>query len=81
MTKEVFQKFYNMFTKLVKQEVNNEYVMNASAHIIDYCGGYELVIRPDCLMWGDEFVMIQALCNRFALSFEIRIYCGELIVR
>lgn len=81
MTKKEFQKFYLLFTKLVKQEVNNEYAMNASAHLIDYCGGYELELHPNCLMWGAEFVMIQALCDKFALAFEVHLRSGALIIR
>lgn len=48
MTKEVFQKFYNLFTNLVKQEV---------------------------------FAMINALCDRFGLAFEVRLYAGRLTIR
>lgn len=81
MTKAEFQKFYLLFTKLVKQEVNNEYVMNASAHLVDYCGGYELELHPNCLMWGDEMALINSLCRRFALAFEIHLYDGALIIR
>lgn len=81
MTKNQFQKFYLLFTKLVKQDVSGEYCMNASAHLIDHCGGYELELHPDCLMWGPEFCLIESLCYRFRLSFEIRMYNGSLIIR
>lgn len=81
MTKKEFQKFYLLFTELVKQEVNDEYVMNASAHLVDYCGGCELELHPTCLMWGDEMTLINSLCRRFAFSFEIRLYEGTLIIR
>ena len=81
MTKTEFQKFYHLFTVLVKQTVNEEYVMNASAHLIDYCGGYELELHPECLMWGDEMSLINSLCRRFALSFEIHLSEGALIIR
>ena len=81
MTKNEFQKFYLLFTKLVKQDVNGEYCMNASAHLVDYCGGYELELHPNCLMWGREFALIESLCNRFAISFEVRMSKGALIIR
>ena len=81
MTKKEFQKFYLLFTKLVKQEVNNEYCMGASAHMIDYCGGYELELHPECLMWGYEFVLLEGLCHRFALSLEVHFWSGALIIR
>ena len=81
MTKEMFSKFYSLFTSLIKQEVGGEYVMNASAHLIDYCGGYELEVHPACLMWGDEFVLLQALCTRFALACEVHFWSGSIIIR
>lgn len=80
MTKEMFCKFYRLFTSLVKQEVNDEYVMNASAHLVDYCGGYVLELHPSCLMWGKEFVLLEALCDRFALSMEITLYNGKISI-
>lgn len=81
MTRNEFQKFYLLFTQLVKQEVNGEYCMNASAHLIGHCGGYELELHPDCLMWGSEFVLLQGLCDRFRVSLEVHIYNGALIIR
>ena len=81
MTKEVFIKFYDIFTQVVKQEVCEEYCMNASAGIIDHCGGYTLELRPQCLMWGSEMSMIHSLCEHFYLSFEVHIYKGLLIIR
>lgn len=81
MTKEKFSKIYTLFTVLIKQEVNGEYVMGASAHLIGHCGGYELELHPDCLMWGDEFVALQAMCSRFGLACEVYIYEGKIIIR
>ena len=81
MTKQKFSKFYRLFTILVKQEVNNEYVMCASCHFIDHCGGYELQLRPECLMWGSEFALMQALCDRLSLSFEVHMSQGLLTIR
>ena len=81
MTKEVFIKFYDIFTQVVKQDVCGEYCMNASAGIIDRCGGYTLELRPHCLMWGSEISMIHSLCQYFCLSFEIHLHRGLLIIR
>ncbi len=81
MTKEVFIKFYDIFTQVVKQEVCGEYCMNASAGIIDHCGGYTLELHPDCLMWGSEMSMIHSLCQYFCLSFEVHLYEGMLTIR
>lgn len=81
MTKNEFIKFYDIFTQVVKQEVNEEYCMNASAGLIDGCGGYTLELRPDCLMWGDEFAMINSLCDCFCVAFEIHLNRGLLIIR
>lgn len=81
MTKKEFQKFYLLFTKLVKQEVCNEYCMNASAHLVDHCGGYELELHPDCLMWGSELALIESLAARFCHTFVCDFRKGQLIIR
>lgn len=81
MTKKEFQKFYLLFTKLVKQEVCDEYCMNASAHLVDHCGGYELELRPDRLMWGEELVLLQALANSYCHTFVCDFRKGLLTIR
>lgn len=81
MTKNDFIEFYDIFIKVVKQEVGGEYCMNASAGLVDYCGGYTLELRPDCLMWGSEIAMINSLCDRFGVAFEIHLNRGLLIIR
>ena len=81
MTKEVFVKFYKVFAQLIDQRVNDTYCMQASAHLIDHCGGYELELHPKCLLWGRELALINALCDKFALSFECRMYDGRLTIR
>lgn len=80
MTKELFSKIYDLFTSLIKQEVNGQYVMNASARLIDHCGGYVLELHPQCLLWGDELVLLVALCSRFAVNCEVRMYDGMILI-
>lgn len=80
MTKDVFSEFYDMFTKLVKQEVAGAYVMNASAGFVNYCGGYELVLRPSCIMWGPEIALLSALCEKYCLSCVINLQLGSINV-
>ena len=78
MTKEIFIQFYDLFTSLVKQEVNDEYCMNASCMMVDYCGGYSLELRPDRLMWGSELSLMYALAERFCLQMCVRFYDGVI---
>lgn len=80
MTKEKFSKVYDLFTTLVKQEVNEQYVMNASCRFIDYCGGYRLDIRPSCLMWGSELALLSALCDRLSISMEVYFDDGRISI-
>ena len=81
MTKEQFIKFYDIFTQVVKQEVNGSYCMNASAGFIDYSAGYTLELHPRCLMWGEEMAMIHSLSQYFCLTFEVYLHKGMLIIR
>lgn len=81
MTKEVFIEFYPLFEYCVKQIVSGHYVMGASAHFIDHCGGYELELHPSCLLWSSEFVMIHALCEKYSLACEVYLHEGSIIIR
>lgn len=78
MTKNEFIEFYDIFVKVVKQEVSGQYCMNACAELVDFCGGYSLVLRPDMLLWGAEVSMIHALCEKFCHTFEIDMQRGAL---
>lgn len=80
MTKNEFIEFYDVFTRLVKQEVNGQYCMNACADLVDYCGGYSLVLRPDMLLWGQEVSLINALCEKFCHTLEINMERGKLTI-
>lgn len=80
MTKEKFSKFYDLFTTLNYQEVNEQYVMNASCCFVDYCGGYRLDLRPSCLMWGRELALLSSLCDRFTVSMAVCFYDGRISI-
>lgn len=80
MTKEVFCEFYPIFQYCVKQEVNGQYVMNASTRLVNFCGGYVLELHPSCLMWGKEIALMEALCDKFCLSMEITLYDGRISI-
>lgn len=78
MTKLEFAQFYEIFEKVVKQDVGGVYCINASAEIVDYCGGCTLVLRPDCILWGAEVLMLHALCEKFCHSLEIDLQRGRI---
>ena len=76
MSKEMFVQYYDLFTSIIKQEVNDTYCMGASCGLIDYCGGYSLELRPDCLLWGSELAFMYSLAERLTLSMEVMLYDG-----
>lgn len=80
MTKLEFSQFYEIFVQVVKQDVGGVYCLNASAELVDYCGGCALVLRPECIMWGAEVSMIHALSEKFCHSFEIDLQRGRFII-
>lgn len=80
MTKEKFSKVYDLFTSLIKQEVNDQYVMGASCRFVNYCGGYSLVLRPSCLLWGKELALLSSLCDNLAISMEVYFDEGRIII-
>lgn len=78
MTKEVFCLLYDSFTSLIKQEVNGRYCWNASCAIGDDCTHYELVLHPDCMIWGSELSFLSALCERLVVSIAFFPWNGTI---
>lgn len=69
MSKNDFIKYWNAFESVIKQEVNGELCWNAYCEVVQDDISYELYLKPDCLVWGSEVAFLNALADRFYLSF------------
>lgn len=69
MTKSDFIKFWDSFESIIKQTVNDQLCWNASCEIAQEGEGYELYLKPDCVVWGNEIAFMSALADRLYVSF------------
>lgn len=81
MDKVVFQKVWNQAKPVVTKKVNGVWQMQASCELIDVCGGFQLVLKPDCLMWARELMFLSSVAMMFACSIEFRFYDGLIVIR
>lgn len=78
MTKETFCTLYDVFTTMIKQEVNDQYVWNASCEMPGESSGYGLILHPECMIWGSEIAFLSSLCERLCVSLAIYPWRSEI---
>lgn len=81
MTKREFNKVFSYVRLLVARNEEVFISMNPSAHLIDHCGGYELELHPQYLMWEREVALLAMIVERLSLSAEFMFHRGMIIIR
>lgn len=81
MTPNQFSKLFHFFKQMVCGPVSDVFTYQPSAHLIENCGGVELELHPQGLMWGDEIAALAIMAERMACSLELRFYDGSIIIR
>ena len=81
MTKSQFITLWARIEPVVTKPVNGQIAIDCDCEFISHCGGYQLNIRPECLLWPNELIFLlsscELLCCCAACSFDtgtIRIY-------
>lgn len=70
MNRQEFQTLWSELTPVLSLTVNDGVQLLASAHFIEHCGGLEMWLVPQCLMWGRELAFIDSVANIHCLSVE-----------
>ena len=81
MTKQQFNKMFCYVRLLVARSDEVFISMNPSAHLIDHCGGYELELHPQYLMWEREVALLALIADRLCFSAEFYFRDGLIIIR
>ena len=81
MSKKEFMKMFGLFSYVVADGHDDVLSYTPSAHLIDHCGGYELELHPDSIMWGDEISCLAMMADRLCCSMECRFPEGKIIIR
>lgn len=81
MDKVDFQKVWNQVKPVATKKVNGKWQMQASCELISHCGGFQLVLKPDCLMWADELMLLSSVASMFGCSIEFHFNVGLIVIR
>lgn len=63
MTKSEFITLWTRIEPVISKPVNGHIAIECDCEFIDHCGGYQLNVRPKCLMWPNELIYIFAACE------------------
>lgn len=63
MKKSQFTTLWARIEPVVTKPVNGEIAIECDCEFVDYCGGYQLNIRPNCLMWPNELIYLFSACE------------------
>lgn len=81
MTKSEFITVWARIKPVVTKSVLGAPAIECDCEFINHCGGYQLNVRPQCLLWPNELIFllssIDLLCCCAACNFRdgtIRIY-------
>lgn len=81
MTKAEFMKMFQLFKCVIPRDSDDLFSYAPSAHLIDYCGGYELELHPSRIMWDRDIACLSLMARMLCLSVECRFYDGSIIIR
>lgn len=81
MTKNEFMKMFGLFSYVVANGHDDVLSYSPSAHLIDHCGGFELELHPNSIMWGGEVSCLALIVERMCCSMECRFPEGLIIIR
>ena len=63
MTKKQFIGLWAVIEPVITKKVNGHFAIECDCEFIGHCGGYQLNVRPKCLMWPNELAFILSACE------------------
>jgi len=63
MKKSEFIKLWAQIEPVVTKSVLGHIAIDCDCEFIDHVGGYQLNLRPQCLMWPDELMFLFSACG------------------
>lgn len=74
-------KMFQLFKSVISDNSEDLLSYAPSAHLIDHCGGFELVLHPSRIMWDRDLSCLCSLAGKLCHSVECRFYDGSIIIR
>lgn len=80
MTRKNLVRFHRLFNELVQKKVNGRPSYRLVTHPIDYCGGTEVILHCDTIIWPGEFIALNTICEHMCLTLRIELSESRFII-
>lgn len=81
MTKKEISKMFSLLKSVIARDKEDLFSFVPSVHFIENCGGYELELHPQRIMWDKDMICICAMADKMCCSVESRFWQGSIIIR
>lgn len=81
MTKKETSKMFSLIKSVVVRDDEDLFSFVPSVHFIENCGGYELELRPERIVWDRDMICLCAMADKMCCSVESRFWQGVIIIR
>lgn len=81
MTKKETWKMFHLLETVVASDKEDLLSYVPSVHFIENCGGYELELHPQRIMWERDIICLCAMADKMCCSVESRFWQGTIIIR
>lgn len=68
MTKSEFITLWTRIEPVITKSVNGHAAIDCDCEFIDHVGGYQLNLRPKCLLWPNELMYLLSACELLCCS-------------
>lgn len=80
MTRKNLIKFHRLFNELVQMVIDGRPAYKFRWQPVDYCGGFEVILTSNYVIWDREISTLDAICRSMALSLQIELYNGRILI-
>ena len=69
-----------MIEPVITKPVNGHIAIDCDCEFIDHCGGYQLNIRPQCILWPDELIYLLSSVELISCCVACSFHLGSIRV-
>lgn len=78
MDKKTFCKCWSSVKAVVSKKVCGEISVVSYCELTEHCGGYELILEPQCLLWANELTFLIGAIQLVPACVEFDIKNGRI---
>lgn len=80
MTKSEFITLWARIKPIITKPVNGHPAIDCDCEFIDHCGGYQLNVRPQCILWPYELIFLLSAVESLHCCAACRFYDGSIYI-